>query len=142
MEVHFDATLANSFEGSYVVFYGTFGAIKLADTHGWLFKEADAKTYGWEVYANRQKFHNEEGITLIADATQLASQGKLKEGVGLPNPPLYYGLEDFLRSIDEGAPVACTAEEGLRAAVVGILAHQATANGETIQIDPAMFREG
>ena len=31
-----------------------------------MFKEADAPTQGWEVYANRQQFHNAEGITLIA----------------------------------------------------------------------------
>jgi hypothetical protein len=50
-----------------------------------MFKEADAPTQGWEVYANRQQFHNDEGITLIAGATKLAEQGKLKEGVGLPH---------------------------------------------------------
>ena len=29
-------------------------AIKLAWSHGWVFKENDAPTQGWEVYANRQ----------------------------------------------------------------------------------------
>jgi hypothetical protein len=91
------------------------------------------------VYANRQQFHNEEGITLIADATKLAAQGKLKEGVGLPNDSLYYALESFLRSVDEGTPPVCSADEGMRATVVGILAHQATVTGEEIAIDPAML---
>ena len=48
------------------------GTIKMAETFGWLFKEADAPTQGWEVYASREKFHSEEGITLIADASQNA----------------------------------------------------------------------
>ncbi|MEZ6193484.1 MAG: Gfo/Idh/MocA family oxidoreductase [Phycisphaerales bacterium] len=87
-------------------------------------------------------FHNEEGITLIADATQLASQGKLESGVGLPNPPLYYGLGDFLKSITEGAPVATTIEEGMRATIIGILTHQAVTTGETVKIDPALLAGG
>ena len=130
-EAEFNATLANSYDGDHTLFQGTFGTIKLAGTHGWLFKEADAKTYGWEVYANRQSFHREDGITLIADATKLAKQGKLQEGVGLPHPPLYYGLEHFLKSASEGAPVLCTALEGARAARIARAVHAATsAKGE------------
>ena len=134
------ATLANSYDGQYELLVGTMRAIKLAWTHGWLFKEADAPTQGWEVYANRQTFHNDEGITLIANATQLADQGKLQDGVGLPHPPLYYALESFLKSITEDAPVACTAEEGLRAAAVSIQAVQALRTGEEIGIDESLFQ--
>ena len=47
-----------------------------------------------------QQFHDEQGITLIADATKLAAQGKLKEGIGLPHPELYYGLERGLVRAD------------------------------------------
>lgn len=137
--LQYAATLGNSFEGTHEVFYGSNAAIKLAWTHGWMFKEADAPTQGWEVYANRQRFHNQEGITLIADATQLASQGKLQSGVGLPNPPLYYGLGDFLKSVTENTPVATTIEEGARATIVGILTHQAVRSRQTLTIDPAML---
>lgn len=140
--LQYAATLGNSYEGTHEVFYGSNAAIKLAWSHGWMFKEADAPTQGWEVYANRQRFHNEEGITLIADATQLASQGKLETGVGLPNPPLYYGLGDFLKSITEGAPVATSIEEGVRATIIGILTHQAVTTGKTITIDPALLAGG
>jgi predicted dehydrogenase len=104
LHLQYQATLANSFEGRYEVFCGSNSAIKLAWTAGWMFKEADAPTQGWEVYANRMQFHNDEGITLIADATKLAEQGRLKEGVILPHPPLYYALGDFLRSILEDQP--------------------------------------
>lgn len=138
----YDATLANSYEGQYEQIMGTMGTMKLAWTAGWLFKEADAMTQGWEVYANRQQFHNEEGITLIADATQLAAQGRLKEGIGLPNAPLYYAIEDFLKSVSEGARVRCTADEGLRAAAVGILANQAVVAGSEVAIDPDLFKAG
>lgn len=137
--LQYQTSLANSYEDVFEQFHGTMGTIKLTWSHGWLFKEADAPTQGWEVYANRQQFHNEEGITLIADATKLAAQGKLKEGVGLPNDPLYYAMESFLRSVDEGAPPVCSADEGMRATVVGILAHQAAAKGEEIAIDPSVL---
>ncbi|NOG52900.1 MAG: Gfo/Idh/MocA family oxidoreductase [Planctomycetes bacterium] len=139
---HYDASLANSYEGEYEQLYGTNGTVKLAWRHGWLFKEADAPTMGWEVYANRQQFHNEEGITLIADATQLAAQGRLKDGVGLQQPPLFYGIEEFLRSAINGSPVQCSASEGLRAAVVGILANQAVMTNSEVAIDPELFKEG
>lgn len=138
----YDATLANSYGGRFETLFGTNAAIKLAQTHAWMFKEADAPTQGWEVYANRQQFHNDEGITLIAGATKLAEQGKLREGVGLPHPPLYYAIGDFLKSVTEGAPVRCTAEEGYRSTVVGIKTAQAVSTGQEVTIEPADLRIG
>jgi hypothetical protein len=105
-----------------------------------MFKESDAPTQGWEVYAMRQQFHNDEGITLIADATKLASQGKLKAGMGLPNPPLSYAIGDFIVSINNSTPAVTTVDEGMRAAVVGILAHQAVMTGETVSVDQELFK--
>lgn len=63
----------------------------------------------------------------------------MKEGVGLPEPPIYYGIADFVKSVAEGAEVAMSASEGLRATVVGILAAQAVAKGERVEIDPELF---
>ncbi|MCK4873969.1 MAG: Gfo/Idh/MocA family oxidoreductase [Phycisphaerales bacterium] len=140
LQLQYEATIANSFQGRFELFCGSMAAVKLSWTAGWMFKEADAPTQGWEVYAMRERFHSDDGITLIADATQLAAQGKLKEGIGLPNPPLYYAIEDFLRSVTQGKPVVCTAEEGLRAAVIGILANQAVITGDTITIDRSLFK--
>ena len=134
----YSATLANSYENDFELLNGTMGSIKLAWSWGWLFKEADAPTQGWEVYANRQQFHNEEGITLIADATKLAAQDKLKEGVGLPEPPLYYGIENFLAAVD-GGEVACSAEEGLKAAVIAMHARKAITTAARVEIDPALY---
>jgi predicted dehydrogenase len=138
--LQYNATLANSFEGQHEVICGSNGAMKLAWTHGWMFKEADAPTQGWEVYANRQQFHKDEGITLIADATKLAAQGKLKEGVGLPNDPLYYAITDFFNSIVMNEPVVCSIEEGLRATAVGILANEAIVSGQTVTIDESVLK--
>ncbi|MEO0483258.1 MAG: Gfo/Idh/MocA family oxidoreductase [Planctomycetota bacterium] len=135
-----DGTLANSYGQRYEVLHGTNAAIKLGWSHGWMFKEADAPTQGWEVYANRQQFHRDEGITLIADATQLASQGKLQDGVGLPHDSLWYGIESFLRAILEGSTPSCTPDEGFRATSVAIAAADAVRTGETIDITPEMLK--
>jgi predicted dehydrogenase len=133
-DMGYEATLANSYGGRYETLYGSNAAIKLSWTHGWMFKEADAPTQGWEVYANRQQFHNDEGITLIADATKLASQGKLKDGVGLPFPSLYYALNDFVNAAGAGKPPACSAAEGYASTVLGILAQKAVLTGDEIKI--------
>lgn len=127
--LRYSATLANSYGGQCEVLNGVNGSIRLAWTHGWLFKEPDAPTQGWEVYATRQQIFDQEGIVLIANATQLAEQGNLQAGAGLPHPSLYYALMDFLKSVTESAPVACTMQEGARASIVGILANQAVVTG-------------
>ncbi|MEO5510081.1 MAG: Gfo/Idh/MocA family oxidoreductase [Longimicrobiales bacterium] len=126
-EVAFDfsATLANSYGGEHQIAYGTNSAVKSAVTHAWYFKEADAATQGWEVYASRQQFGADEGIVLLADATQLAAQGLLKEGIGLEHPPLYYALADYIKSIDENLPVVATAEDAMKSTIAGIAAHKA-----------------
>lgn len=134
VRLRYDATLANSYGAQYEMFYGVNGTIRLAWTHGWLFKEADAPTQGWEVYATRQEHFGEEGIVLIANATQLAAQDDIKMGAGLPHPSLYYALGDFVKSVAENAPVACSAEEGARASIVGILANQAVSTGKAVEI--------
>jgi len=133
-------SLGNSYEGRHEVFHGSNAAIKLAWSHGWLFKESDAPTQGWEVYANRQQFHNDEGITLIADATKLASQGKLKDGVGLPYSPQYYALVDFVASINDGKAVACSADEGARCSIIGICAAEAVAGSKEVKITDELLR--
>jgi len=135
----YEASLANSFEGEHLILRGTHGTIKLASTHAWLFKEADAVTAGWEVYAHRETFHRDEGITLISNATQLADQGKLKDGMGLPNPPVYYSLHDFVAAVLEGGEPACSGAEALAPTVLGIFADQALRSGTTVAVDPAQL---
>lgn len=140
LQLRYDASIANSHGGRQETFYGSMATVKLAWTAGWMFKEADAPTQGWEVYALRQKFHKDEGIILIAGATKLAEQGKLKEGVTLPHEPLYFAIEEFFKSIT-GKPVVNTAAVGLRAAVVGIKANEAIRTGQEIEIDHDLFKD-
>lgn len=128
------ATLANSYGGEHEIFYGTTATLRLAGREGYLFKEQDAPTQGWEVYAPREEFFGDEGIVLVAEATQLASQADLRNDAGLPHPPLYYALVGFLRAAWEGQPVACSMEEGARATIVGILANQAVLTGKPVEI--------
>jgi predicted dehydrogenase len=141
LRLNYSATIGNSYEGQYELFAGTMAAIKLVWTFGWMFKEADAPTQGWEVYANRQTFHNDEGITLIADATKLAAQGRLTQGIGLPNTPLYYSLESFLKSAAEGAEVVCPVGDALRTTLVAIQAARAVREGAEIAIDPESLED-
>lgn len=133
--LQYGATLANSYGGAYELLRGSNAAIKLGWSHGWMFKEADAPTQGWEVYANRQQFHNDEGITLIAGATKLAEQGKLKQGVGLPHPGAYYALEDWVNAIANKSTPACSVDEAARATLVGIAANEAVRSGTMVDID-------
>ena len=123
--MRYEATLANSYGGAFELAHGINGSIRFAWTHAWLFKEADAPTQGWEVYATRQQVMDQEGIVLIANATQLAEQGQLQSGVGLPHPSLYYAVMDFLKSVTEKAPVACSFQDGARSSIVAIRANQA-----------------
>ena len=132
--LRYQATLASSYGGQYELLRGVNGVIRPAWTHGWPFKEADAPTQGWEVYATRQQFFSDEGIVLIADATKLAAQGALQSGVGLPHPPLYYALVDFVRSATEGAPVACPLAEGARATAIALQANQAVVTGQPVSL--------
>lgn len=132
--LRYSASLANSYGGQFEIINGVNGSIRLMWSHGWLFKEPDAPTQGWEVYATRQQLFDEEGIVLIANATQLAEQGQLQAGIGLPHPSLYYALMDFLKSVTESAPVVCSMEEGARASIVGILANQAIVTGTEVTV--------
>jgi predicted dehydrogenase len=129
--LRYQATLASSYGGVHELFVGGQAAMRLAWSHGWLFKEADAPTQGWEVYATRQEAFGDEGIVLVADATKLAAQGALAQGIGLPHPSLYYALVDFVRSVTERTPVRCSMQEGARATIVGIMANRAVVSGES-----------
>ena len=48
-------------------------------------------------------------------------------------------LADFIRSVTEDMPVVCSADEGLRAAAVGILSHRAVVTGTEVAITPEML---
>lgn len=137
----YEATACNSYEGRYETLYGTNAAIKLAWSNAWMFKEADAPTQGWEVYARRTQFHTDEAIILIAGATKLAEQGKLEqEGGKLPYSPQYYALMDFFKCIETGSTPAATASDGARSAMMAIAANEAVRKGGVVEIDVEAMR--
>lgn len=72
----YDCTLGNSFDGAYDMIYGTDAAVMMRGNKAWMFKEADSPLLGWEVYARKDKFYEETGIALVADATKLVALQK------------------------------------------------------------------
>lgn len=98
----FDATLANSFDAAYEMYYGSLATVMLRERRGWMFKEVDSPLLGWEVYARKETFFNEVGIVLAANATKLAAQGDnpvIDTQIATQNS-LYYAIEAFLFNTD------------------------------------------
>jgi predicted dehydrogenase len=83
----YDATLANSFDGEYEMFFGTFAAIMARDHKAWLFKEADSPLLGWEIYSTKQTFYKESGIVLGAGATKSTKAAPAPAAAGQAPPP-------------------------------------------------------
>lgn len=73
----YDATIANSFDADYAMFYGEFASVMMRGSKAWMFKEVDSPLLGWEVYARKDSFFGETGITLAVNAT---NQSALKAG--------------------------------------------------------------
>jgi len=98
----YDATLANSFDAEYDMYYGTNATVMLRDRRGWMFKEVDSPLLGWEVYARKETFFKEVGIVLAANATKLAAQGEnaLIDTQVATQGSLYYALEAFVVNSD------------------------------------------
>lgn len=98
----YDATLANSFDADYDIYYGTDATVMLRDRRGWMFKEVDSPLLGWEVYARKETFFKEVGIVLAANATKLAAQGEnpVIDTQIATQGSLYYALEAFLINTD------------------------------------------
>ena len=98
----YEATLANSFDSEYEMFYGTDSAIMLRENKAWMFKEVDSPLLGWEVYARKDTFYKETGVALAANATKLKAQGdKPVEEAPFTNTPLFYALENFLTNVNQ-----------------------------------------
>jgi predicted dehydrogenase len=132
----FDATLCNSFDGSYELIMGPAFAMLIRDQRGWMFKETDSPLLGWEVYARKDKFGDETGIALVADATKLMSQGKEpgKVGADVSKSALYQSVAAFLDSARSDKKPAADAEGGYQATVIARMAHDACMSGSRIEI--------
>lgn len=95
----FSATIANSFDASYDMYYGTDCAIMFRDDKSWMFKETDAPLLGWEVYARKDVFYKETGIYLAANATKLETQDQDATSSSNEQTPVYYALEAFITNV-------------------------------------------
>lgn len=136
------ATLGSSFSNSYTLFQGNNSSLMLRERRGWMVKEADSPLLGWEVYAKKEPVYDETGICMIADASKLLAVGKepAKEGAVEPTKEAHYlALENFTRSIREGAKVAADALAGYQATVTALKANEAIVSGTKITYQPDWF---
>ncbi|MCS7264133.1 MAG: Gfo/Idh/MocA family oxidoreductase [Armatimonadetes bacterium] len=131
----YHATLTNSFQASYEIFAGEFGTIYLSGGHGVLFKEADAPSLGWEVYAKRSRLGRDEGVMLVASATKLLELGKEPSEVGfqdrLESNEFIVALIRFAMAIGNGKKVASGAIQGLESTAIALKAVEALTTGST-----------
>jgi predicted dehydrogenase len=167
----YNATLANSFDGEYAMFYGTDAAVMLRESKAWLFKEVDSPLLGWEVYASKEVFYKETGIVLKANASKSvpANAGAQVQESPYSNTPLFHSLQVFLRNgIDvtdkvedatsllgaedtegiaaEAAKVQRRAAagylEGFQSAVTAIKANESILTGQRIVLKPEWYELG
>jgi len=140
--VHFayDASLANSFDSTYDMFYGTDGTIMIRVNKAWMFKEADAPVLGWEVYARKDEILGETGIALVANATKLLALGKKPaEAAADGDTPLFYAFEEFIRNIDEKKTPSAGWKEGYESVVTAVKANEAIVTGQRIVYEKGWF---
>ena len=102
----YDATLCNSFDKNYEMYYGTQSAVMVRDAKAWLFYEPGAELGGWEVYARKDSFYTETGIALMANATKQTAIGTsaTASNASSPDTPLHYALEAFTVNVGQIRP--------------------------------------
>jgi predicted dehydrogenase len=133
----YDATLSNSFGGTFELFQGSDSTILLRGARAWMFKEADAVALGWEVYARKDSVGDDNGIMLVANASKLIALGKQPGDFAIPDPketPLFYACSAFLDAIRTGSGDKNSAENGYVATVVALKANEAIQTGNKISI--------
>lgn len=143
----YDATLANSFDGSYDLFLGSDSAMLIRDQRAWMFKETDSPLLGWEVYARKDQMSIGDdtlgiGVALVADATKLIAQGKQPKDVGtdVTKSALYQALDSFLDAIRTNKKPAAGPLEGYQATVIAHKAHEAILSGSKIVFEEDWFK--
>jgi predicted dehydrogenase len=94
----YDCTLGNSFDADYSILYGAFAAVMFRDDKAWLFKEVDSPLLGWEIYAAKDQFYKETGISLRAGASKSTSSGKAAAESPFASSALHYALAAFIQN--------------------------------------------
>ncbi|HMP84493.1 MAG TPA: Gfo/Idh/MocA family oxidoreductase [Verrucomicrobiota bacterium] len=165
----YDATLGSSFDAEYENFYGSDATIMIREQRAWMFKEVEAPLLGWEPYANKETFHKETGIALVADASKQTAGGDAHAEPPPPLPALYCALEAFLANCADSAAAvedfssmfdandkqalaeyllsikfkpAAGHKEGYAATVLAIKANESVVRGERIELRPEWFELG
>jgi hypothetical protein len=84
------------------MYYGTDSAIlvqpgnEARDSKAWMFQEADAPLIGWIVYARKDAFGAETGVSLVADASKQKSLTQKGNADSAPQvEPIQYALQAF-----------------------------------------------
>ncbi len=160
----YDATLGNSFDADYEIFYGSYGALMLRDASAWMFKEVDSPLFGWEVYTKKEIFYKDTGLVLDADASKGMPKEQSATGQAKPTP-MFEALDKFVRN---GADLLAAAEdmkeavgevnmaemakvprrpcagflEGYQATVTAIKANEAILTGKRIEMEPEWYELG
>lgn len=175
---YFDCTLANSFDGEYDMIYGSGAAILFrpeslsqpyTPAKAWLFEEVDSQNFGWEVYAAKEQFYKEIGITLSAGASHSTQAKKTVPDVAFQESTLHYALKAFRNNSKatkiiaknftdsygddpEGLAAelakpenlkerlpAASYKEGYEATVMAIKANEAVVKGEKVLLPKELF---
>jgi hypothetical protein len=140
------ATLASSFEADRDVFQGSDATVLLHKDRAWMLKESDAPNLGWEVYATKERLHDETGISLVANATKLLDEGKdpSENRDAYTRGPLYYACESFLAAVRGQGKVAAgtDAAAGFEATLVALKANEALVTGSKVVFRKEWFALG
>ena len=141
---HFEGTLVNSSGGQHHVIHGTHGAILLTEKRCWLFKEADAPSLGWEVYARRERVMQEDGIVLVANATKLIDDGEepadfADQELNSTSESIDASLEDFLQALQRDESPASGYLDGYQAVVLAASAQEALLSGSSVSMEASWF---
>lgn len=143
-QLRFEGTLTNSHGGKSHTIHGTHGSVFLTEKRCWMFKEADAPSLGWEVYAMRERVATEDGIVLVANATKLLERDQLPgegaaEELAKAKDSVEIAVESFLNGVRAGAEPFCGPAEGYRSVVMAAAAKRSLQEGKRVEIDPSLF---
>lgn len=139
----YSCTLANSFDGNLDVFQGSDGAMLLRDNRAWMFREPDAPLLGWEVYARKDPFFQQTGISLVANATKLLAQGlDPASNAAAGDPPILDACKDFISCIHESRRPFAGYQEGFEAVVSALKANEAILKNERLAYQDEWFEIG
>lgn len=99
LHLDLDITMENSHGGCYETYYRDFGTILMRENRTWLFKEADANLYGFEVYCRREKIFDETGIVMGPDEEHSPGSQTPKEPVDPSKIALSAALKAFVANV-------------------------------------------